>query len=89
MKNSFLTTLAAVTFLAALTTLAVITITFALVHLAPGEPFIGDAERLRADPATIARQRAASRCIAACYRTRTSSLPSTSSCSSTCWSAAA
>lgn len=45
--------------LAALTTLAVITITFALVHLAPGEPFVGDAERLRADPATIARQRAA------------------------------
>ncbi|MEK6768324.1 MAG: ABC transporter permease, partial [Gemmatimonadota bacterium] len=45
--------------LAALTTLAVVTITFAVVHLAPGEPMLGDAERLRADPATIARQRAA------------------------------
>ncbi|MDP3774337.1 MAG: ABC transporter permease [Gemmatimonadales bacterium] len=45
--------------LAALTTLAVVTITFTVVHLAPGEPMLGDAERLRADPATIARQRAA------------------------------
>lgn len=44
--------------LAALTTLAAVTLTFTLVHLAPGEPMLGDAERRRADPATIARQRA-------------------------------
>ncbi|MBI4542224.1 MAG: ABC transporter permease [Gemmatimonadetes bacterium] len=44
--------------LAALTVLAVVTITFALVHLAPGEPMLGNAERMRADSATIARQRA-------------------------------
>ena len=42
---------------ALLTVLLVVTITFVLAHLAPGEPMLADAERLRADPARIARVR--------------------------------
>ena len=43
---------------AALTVLLVVSITFLLVHLAPGEPMLGDAERLRSDPVRIAQVRA-------------------------------
>lgn len=43
---------------AALTVFLVITITFALAHLAPGEPMLADAERLHADPIRVARIRA-------------------------------
>ena len=43
---------------ALLTVLLVVSITFLLAHLAPGEPMLGDAERLRADPVRVARLRA-------------------------------
>lgn len=43
---------------ALLTVFLVVTITFFLAHLAPGEPMLGDSERLRADPARVARVRA-------------------------------
>ena len=43
---------------ALLTVLLVVSCTFALAHLAPGEPMLADAERLHADPARVARLRA-------------------------------
>ena len=43
---------------AAVTVFLVVTITFFLAHLAPGQPMLGDVERLRADPARVARVRA-------------------------------
>ncbi len=43
---------------AVLTVFVVITIVFTLAHLAPGEPLVADAERLRADPARVAQVRA-------------------------------
>ncbi len=43
---------------AALTLLVVVTLTFTLAHLAPGAPFLGDAERVRADPGQVERLRA-------------------------------
>jgi peptide/nickel transport system permease protein len=43
---------------ALLTILLVVSITFVLAHLAPGEPMLADAERMRSDPARIARVRA-------------------------------
>jgi peptide/nickel transport system permease protein len=43
---------------AVLTIVLVLTITFALAQLAPGEPMLAEAERLRADPARVARVRA-------------------------------
>lgn len=43
---------------AALTLLVVVTLSFVLAHLAPGAPFLGDAERRRADPAQLDRMRA-------------------------------
>jgi peptide/nickel transport system permease protein len=43
---------------AALTVAAVVTVTFALVHLAPGEPMLAEVERLRPEPATLERLRA-------------------------------
>jgi peptide/nickel transport system permease protein len=43
---------------ALLTVLAVATITFVLAHAAPGEPMLGDAERLHTDPGLVGRQRA-------------------------------
>ncbi len=43
---------------ALVTVLAALTLTFLLAHLAPGDPIVGDAERLRADPAVVARLRA-------------------------------
>jgi len=45
--------------LAAVTIAFVVTLTFLLAHLAPGQPMIGDAELWHADPALLARQRAA------------------------------
>jgi peptide/nickel transport system permease protein len=44
--------------LAAATLFAVVTITFLLAHAAPGAPMLGGAERRRADPEAMARQRA-------------------------------
>jgi peptide/nickel transport system permease protein len=43
--------------LAAATLFAVVTITFLLAHAAPGTPMLGGAERMRADPEAVARQR--------------------------------
>ncbi len=43
---------------ARLTVVAAVSLTFLLAHLAPGEPMLADAERLRADPAVVARLRA-------------------------------
>lgn len=43
---------------AALTLFVVVTLSFILAHLAPGTPFLGDAERVRADPGQVARLRA-------------------------------
>jgi len=43
---------------AALTAALVAVITFMLVHLAPGDPMVADAERLHADPARVAALRA-------------------------------
>jgi peptide/nickel transport system permease protein len=43
---------------ALLTVLLVVSLTFLLAHLAPGTPMLADAERLRADPARVARVRA-------------------------------
>lgn len=42
---------------AAFTIILVVTITFALAHLAPGEPMLAEAERLHADPALVQRVR--------------------------------
>lgn len=39
------------------TVLLAVTLAFVLAHAAPGEPMLADAERLRADPATVARLR--------------------------------
>ncbi len=44
--------------LAAVTVAAVVLITFALVHLAPGTPMLGDPERTFVSPEVVARQRA-------------------------------
>jgi len=43
---------------AALTIIVVVTITFVLAHLAPGQPMLAEAERMRADPALVRRVRA-------------------------------
>ncbi len=43
---------------AAVTVVVVVTIVFLLAHLAPGDPLVADAERLRADPARVAQLRA-------------------------------
>jgi len=43
---------------ALVTVLAAVTVSFILAHLAPGAPIVGDAERLRADPAVVARLQA-------------------------------
>jgi len=43
---------------ASLTVFLVVTLTFFLAHLAPGEPMLGDVERLRADPVRVQALRA-------------------------------
>lgn len=43
---------------ASATVLLAVTLAFVLAHAAPGEPMLADAERLRADPGTVARLRA-------------------------------